>query len=281
MGDGFSVFDVLGNQRLILTIGFACLVFAIRWLLVRMVRGEQDILTESRRGWITQIKNAAIAFLLLGLIFIWLPEIEVFALSITAVAVAFVIATKELILCVSGTVYRASTNLFRIGDWVQIGSHFGEVIDHDWGSVTLQHVDPDEYVYTGSTITIPNSLLLTQPVVNSNFLKRFVYHSFNFTIEPDADLSGAIPMLRSVIDAHSADFVEVARRYLSTVEKRTGIDVPGHEPRFQLTTTDLGKFVIKVIIFCPRERAKDIQRLSAEAFIRWYLANRVVGKTGS
>lgn len=78
-----------------------------------------------------------------------MPEIETFALSITAIAVALVIATKELILCVSGALYRASSKAFQIGDWIEIGPHFGEVVDHGIGSTTLQVVSRHDCAFTG------------------------------------------------------------------------------------------------------------------------------------
>ncbi|MDZ7811403.1 MAG: hypothetical protein U5L11_16880 [Arhodomonas sp.] len=66
------------------------------------------------------MRNLAVIIAAIGLVLIWLPALHTFALSITAFAVALVIATKELILA-SGTVLRTLSRPFEIGDWWRSG----------------------------------------------------------------------------------------------------------------------------------------------------------------
>ncbi len=61
----------------------------------------------------------------------WNTEINEFALSLTAIAVAVVVASKEIILCFTGSIQRASSRSFRIGDWIEVGNTRGEVIEHN------------------------------------------------------------------------------------------------------------------------------------------------------
>ncbi|MGI9504675.1 MAG: mechanosensitive ion channel family protein, partial [Geminicoccaceae bacterium] len=95
--------DQLHTNSLVSTVILLAAIGLGRWFLVRLVRGDDSVLHEEQRRWISRIKNSAVTLLLIGLVFVWLPELNTFALSITAFAVAFVIATKELILCISGT----------------------------------------------------------------------------------------------------------------------------------------------------------------------------------
>ncbi len=277
MFDYSSLILVLGERRILLTAIFLVLISVARWLLIRLIRGGADIMTENQRRWINQVKNGFFVVVLLGLAFVWLPEIETFALSITAVAVAFVIATKELILCVSGTVYRASSNLFQVGDWIEIGTHFGEVVDHNLASTTLQEIDRNEYVHTGQSVTLPNSFLLTNSIVNHSFQKRYVFLAFELTTELDANPYGAIEPLTELIKTKSNDFAEVALRYNALIERRSGIDIPGPEPRFTVTTNEIAKPVLKVTVFCPTERACEFQQAVTKEFFGWYFSNRVSG----
>lgn len=250
-----QMLDLLADERIVLSTAYAAVVLVLRWLIMRMIRGRTEVLSEARRGWITCTKNAAIGLLLVGLALIWLPELGNFVLSITAIVVALVIVTKELILRLSGSAYRAGANVFNVGDWVQIGPHFREVIDYDMASTALQHVYPDPYVHDGTSITLPNSLLLSQPVVNRNFLNRYLFNTVEWVIEPDAPLPEVIPIARDLIESESADFFELALRYFLMIRKRTGTDIPDPHPRFQLGTSDIAKPKLTVTFFCPRERA--------------------------
>src|SRR5690606_25179459 len=99
------------------------------------------------------------------------------ALSITAFVVALVVATKEMILCLTGAIMRATTQPFKAGEWITIDGVTGEVIDLDAFAFRLQEVDMSgkTYQFTGRTITIPNSKLFTHNVENANFFKAYIF----------------------------------------------------------------------------------------------------------
>lgn len=269
-----AIVSAVDIRRIVITAVLILALLVARWLIIRLIRHGAEILNENQRKWISQVRNGLFVVALVGLVFIWLPEIETFALSITAVAVAFVIATKELILCVSGTIYRASTNLFQVGDWIEVGPHFGEVVDQNVASTVIQEVDREDYVFTGHSVSVPNSMLFTHPVINHSFQKRYVFHSFEIITDPDANPFEAIPRLVALLKELSQDFSEAAARYNALVERRTGIDIPGSEPRFTVQTNEIGKQVLKTTIFCPTDKAANIQFAITEAYFGWYYGNR-------
>ena len=57
--------------------------------------------------------------ILLGLAMIWAAQIQTLALSMFAVAAAIVVATKELIMCLSGSILRSVTKQYSIGDYTK------------------------------------------------------------------------------------------------------------------------------------------------------------------
>ena len=63
--------------------------------------------------------------------FIWAPKIQTFAVSLLAIALALVLATKEIITCVGGSVVRMLTNTYTFGDRIEIGGIRGNVLDHN------------------------------------------------------------------------------------------------------------------------------------------------------
>jgi small-conductance mechanosensitive channel len=111
-------------------------VLALRALLGRFIR-RSVASTELRRKWMVQSRNGLLLLLMLGLVLIWGEELRTLALSIVAIAVAFVVATKELILCVIGTLLKTVSNSFNLGDRIQVKDFRGDVIDQN--SVSHHH----------------------------------------------------------------------------------------------------------------------------------------------
>jgi len=83
------------------------IVSVLRLLLGRFIRKSVNS-SELRQRWLVQSRNALLLILLLGLMMIWATELRTFALSVVAIAVAFVVATKELILCLTGSVVKSA-----------------------------------------------------------------------------------------------------------------------------------------------------------------------------
>jgi small-conductance mechanosensitive channel len=163
-----------------------------------------------------------------------------------------------------------------VGDWIEIGDIRGEVIDRNLVSTTLTEIDPihNTYECTGKTIVIPNSLLLTHAVKNMNFMRRYVFHAFTITTEPDVNVFYVKTLILQRIAVYSESFYEVAKRYNGVIEKRSGIDIAGPEPRIRITTTDLGKNAFTVIVFCPAKEAWDLEQKVTDDFMRFYHAQK-------
>lgn len=250
------------DYQLVRSGALIAVMLSLRIFLVYLIKRNRAILTEGRRHWITSVKNFSWLIIVFGLLAIWWPELKNFAFSIAAVTLALVIATKELILCFSGAMLRAGTGAFTIGDWIEVGANRGEVIDFNMFSTTLQELDrpPNDYSFTGKVIVIPNSLFLSEPIKNLNFSKRYAFHRFNIAIDTCFNIADIREWVVAEIDHCSADFAEVARRYNAFIEKRTGIDIPGPEPRIMISTSELAKCIITVIIFCPTEKATELER---------------------
>ena len=206
-----EVFDLLvglAADKRFLSVLIVVSILVVRFVWVRQIRGRADILTEQQRRWIARVKNGAITVMLFSLILLWLPELERFALSIAAFVVAIVIATKELIMCVGGTILRATTGAYSVGDWVELGPYRGEVLDYNLFSTTLLELDPTHrsYDFTGKTIVMPKSVLLSQPCKNMNFMHSYVFHSFTVVTEPDINPFDARDFVLQRFEVHARHF---------------------------------------------------------------------------
>nr|WP_259366897.1 mechanosensitive ion channel family protein [Colwellia sp. BRX8-7] len=164
-----------------------------------------------------------------------------------------------------------SSRPFRIGDWVQVGNHYGEVHSTDWAKLTLLEVNVDDYQYTGKTLYLPNSQLITSVIKNLNFLKRYAMHHFTIVRDDSVNPFEFIDELYTRASLYCSDFKEVAIRYNQLIENRLEVNITGPEPHIQVATSEVGDTQIFFTIFCPTEIALEIeQKLTADFMTLWF-----------
>lgn len=253
-------FDLFASLLLLVTLWIA------RRAVLSVIRARSDRPLHKQRRLIASSRNLFLFLALLGLVLIWAPQLRTFALSLTAVAVAIVVATKELILCFSGAVLRATTRAFSVGDWIEVGDIRGEVTDHTLLATTVQEIGVPGHLATGRTIIMPNSMLLVAPVRNQTALREYAYHHFTVTIEPIPKLEGIREKAISIVEEHYEPFREPAARSNAAIERRNHADLPDPAPTIRFRTTDLGKLRAEITLFCPLSAAEQL-----ESEITWQL----------
>lgn len=118
-------------------------------------------------------------------LFVNLSDTDLLALTGT-VAVALGFAFKDYVSSIIAGVVTLFEAPFRMGDRVQIGDHYGEVVDYGLRSMRLQ--TPDD-----NTVTIPHNTLWTDAIssANSGQLEAQVVTEFYFahTVDSEAVMS--------------------------------------------------------------------------------------------
>lgn len=258
------------NGAVIASFVVVLVVFAARIILIRFIVGKEASLSDTRRRWISIVQNTSIILGLLGLVFIWSPQLSTFALSLTAFAVATVIATKEYLLCVVGALYRATSNPFTVGDWVEIQGMRGEVIVEGILTTKLQELGTgsSRFEFTGRVLTIPNSVLLTQTVFNESYRKVYLHHSFTVTIEGGVDPNEIVSVVKPILLASSEADKQIADKYQAMVKRVSRTDLPSLEPKVSVSTTTLGKMAFTSTLFCAASKASDIEEKATMALLK-------------
>ena len=252
----------LPTSHLISTAFLLVGVFALRWLVLRHIRRATGLDIDLRRRWMIQVRNAAFLVLLLGLIIIWGSELRAVALSIVAIAAAVVLALKELIMCLSGAVVRATSDSFEIGDRVEIGTLRGDVFDHTLLTTVLLEVGPGQmtHQHTGRNVVIPNSLLLTQPVINETSANEYVFHSFVVPLRLEDDWRAVEKALLKEARAECAPWLDDARKHIELVGRDRGYEVPAVEPRVTVQLPEPGRIGLVVRVPAPARRKGRVQQ---------------------
>jgi small-conductance mechanosensitive channel len=255
-------------------------VVFLRMLSVRAVLRFDRQLPEIRRRWIVNIRNASIFVLLVGLTLIWAQELRTIAVSFLALAVALVIATKELILCVSGAVIRTSTHSYSVGDRIEIAGKRGDVIDQNIFTTTLLEIGPGHgsHQYTGRAIVIPNSLLLNNPLTNESYTEDFVLHVFPIPLWAEEDWQKAELILLEAANIECAPFLQEARRSMERLENKHGLDSPTVAPRVTVQIPEPGKVNLLLRIPTPARRIGRLEQAILRRFLSEFRRLSVLGR---
>jgi small-conductance mechanosensitive channel len=269
-----ELIDLIISNKLILTLLIALALTALKHSLVKLVKKIARKKGSDKRDLVNNIRNFLNFVLIVVLLSIWASELQRFALSIAAFAVAIVLATREFIQCIIGFFYLMSTRPFRIGDWIQVGEYVGEVSETDWIKSTLLEVDIHAYEYTGKTLYIPNNKLITSPIKNLNFLKRYATHHFTIIRDSSVNPFLFLDELYEKALHYCEAFKDVAARYNQIIERRLDVKIAGPDPHISISTTELGDTCVKFVVFCPTEQASKIEGKITEDFMALWFAHK-------
>jgi small-conductance mechanosensitive channel len=241
----------------------------LRLLLGRAILNQGKLPLETRRRWVVTLRSIILFLTLLGLVFIWVQELRTFAISVVAIAVAIVVATKELILCLSGAVLRTSSRLFSIGDRIEINGLRGDVVDMNLFTTTLREIGPGKssHQYTGRSVLLPNSILLSSPVISETSMGDYSVHVIAVPLAAGEDWQQAEQLLLAAARGECEGFLEDARRHMKRLEDERGLDSPTVEPRVTIDIPEPGKITLLLRVPGPSRRRGPLEQAILRKFL--------------
>jgi len=268
--DSLANFDVTDSilRLLISTALLVVSVLVVRALVARFIKRQVES-PDLRRRWLVQSRNGMLLLMLLGLVLIWGEELRTLALSIVAIAVAIVVATKELIMCITGSILKAGAGSFSIGDRIQIKDFRGDVIDQNLLATTILEVGPGKLTHqrTGRMAVIPNALFVSEPVINESFTHDYELHVFTVPFKRDDDWRGAQKAILESAKKQCTPFLEEVRRYMNRLSVSRGLESPSVDPRVTMQMPTAGE--VHLIVRVPvksGQRGLIEQAIMAEVF---------------
>lgn len=238
-------------------------VLVLRALSARFIKQKIESY-ELRRRWLVQSRNGLILLMALGLIFIWGQELRTLALSVVAIAVAFVVATKELILCVMGSILKTGAGSFTVGDRIQVKDFRGDVIDQNLLATTILEVGPGKQTHqrTGRLIVLPNAMFVAEPVINESYTNDYILHVFTVPFKREDDWQGAQKAFLQAANRHCLPYLNEVRNYMKQISQYRGVEVPSVEPRVTLMVPEADE--VHLVVRIP---ARAHQRVQVEQAI--------------
>lgn len=238
--------SLVANDNLPLHIALSVLIVLIGVLLVKLSNrffvsrqlADKDNL-HSYRTWTVASRNTIGALVFLLLLGMWLSELKSVAISLAAFAAGLLISGKELVMCFLGAFMRMLTRPFQLGDMVEIGPYAGEVIDMDALTITLVEVAPTGQ-FTGFTVQVPNSLLLTTAVRNHSQSGRYTLDTIRIPLSSRCDPDRIEAQLLEIAQQACEPFLEAAGQSLQRYGNTRFLDLSQFAPRvmFEPAGTD-------------------------------------------
>ncbi|KAA0180574.1 mechanosensitive ion channel family protein [Cupriavidus gilardii] len=234
------------NDSILLHIVLSVLIVLVGVLLVKLSNrffvsrqlADRDNL-RSYRTWTVASRNLIGAVVFLLLLGIWVSELKSVAISLAAFAAALMISGKELVMCFLGAFMRMLTRPFQLGDLVEIGQYAGEVIDMDALTTTLVEVAPTRQ-FTGFTVQVPNSLLLTVAVRNHSQAGKYTLDTVRIPLAAQCDPDRIEAELLDIAQQACEPFLEAAGQSLRRYGDTRFLDLSQFAPRvmFEPVGTD-------------------------------------------
>jgi len=224
------------------------MVLGLRYIAIRFVRQRLPSSDKLQLRWASQIRGFSYAILAFGLFIIWAAELQTLAVSFAVLAMAIVWATRETFACIQGAAYRMSSNAFQVGDRINIAGIRGDVIDPGILGTLVFEVGQG-HQRTGRMISIPNSLFMTEPVLNESLGGEYMLHLMTIPVDRNADLAAIEHKALAAAQEACADFLDDVRRPIASRYRRHGLTPPIVDPRVTYQVVD--KNTVNILLRIP------------------------------
>ena len=128
-------------------------------------------------------------------------------------ALALGFAVKDYVSSVIAGIITLFERAYRVGDWINLGGHFGEVRKIGFRTVHLRTVDDNE-------IIVPHSAIWTSSVLNATSGGISIQCAVDFYLHPEHDSAFAQSILKEV--AHESEFADKAAQVVVAVREILG-----------------------------------------------------------
>ena len=260
---GIGLGELFTREQLIsgtiATLVLFLLVFLLRRFALKWVEKTHWSSEQPRLRWTAQIKIGSFLVVIAGILVVWGSELQALAFSTIAFTVAFVLVAKELIMCILGSIVRMSSEEFKLGDRVSVGTVRGDVVNFGLFTTTLLEIG-NGHQRTGRFITVPNSVLLTQTVHNEAYTADFLLQTISLPIARNIGFEKAEGAVKEVAEEACREFILPAQRSLDEHARRIGVLPPTAGPKIRVEVPVRGRLRLTVRYPTPREQSSVIEQ---------------------
>lgn len=264
------IFEDLALNKIVISALIIIFIFTLRIAVAQALNNATSMAIEKRRKYFVNL-NSIITFIVIFSIFlIWSEELRSLALSLAAILVAIIIASKELILNFMGGIFKLTQNTFHLGDRIEIEGIRGDVIDRSLLSTTILEIGPgrETHQLTGRSVNIPNSVFLTKTLTNESHLKNFVLHTFKIPLKANSNWQEREVLLIEICEQFCGDYFEEAQKHFDRIQKISHLEVPILKPRIHINIVSPEQLDLIVRFTAPAAMKGRIEQRILKEYLR-------------
>lgn len=214
---------------------------------------------DARRRALNAIRNAIIAVSGLLIFQLWNDELRSLLFSIAAIGAGLLIVNKEAIMNIAGGFHRAVLGLYATGDFIQVGEFSGKVLAYDMTTTTLLEKGAAG-LFTGVTIRIPNSLLITHGVRHWAATGRYSMEMVRVPVAATAPITRHKAWLKAAGEKVCQAYLEDAAAHFQKWESKSMVSLPSVRPAVFIDPVNEKQVDLVLRLPVPTEnRVKHIQ----------------------
>lgn len=139
-------------------------------------------------------------FLVVMSIIIWEDFLLKFITLFSFVSAAIAYSLRDTIINFFAGIYIRLAKPFQVEDRIMISGHIGDVVNISNLSFEVLEVDKDTFQSTGSIVHIPNSKVISEPLVNYVKVFKYVWNETEVKVSVDSDIRKVKGILYSIVN---------------------------------------------------------------------------------
>lgn len=139
-------------------------------------------------------------FLVFIIIIIWEDFLLKFITLFSFVTAAIAYSLRDTIINFFAGIYIRLAKPFQVEDRIMICNHIGDVVNISNLSFEVLEVDSDTFQSTGSIVHIPNSKVISEPLINYVKVFKYVWNETEVKISIDSDIKKVKGILYSIVN---------------------------------------------------------------------------------
>lgn len=139
-------------------------------------------------------------FLIFIIIIIWEDFLLKFITLFSFVTAAIAYSLRDTIINFFAGIYIRLAKPFQVEDRIMICNHIGDVVNISNLSFELLEVNNDTFQSTGSIVHIPNSKVISEPLINYVKVFKYVWNETEVKISIESDIKKVKGILYSIVN---------------------------------------------------------------------------------
>lgn len=223
---------------------FTFLALAIVYFIFRI--GLEEAIMRTVRDPKTRYSVRKATSILYVLVFIlvvtriWVEDSQTLLVSYGLIGAGIAIALQDFFKNFVGGILIFVTGIYRVGDRVEIESHYGDIIDIGLLYTTLLEIRGwvDGEQATGRLTIVPNGRVLAGTVNNYTLDHNFIWDEMSLPITYDSDWEGAVAMVMRIVTDETRAVTQQAEKEMASIMRRYYLSRRNVEPAVYITLTD-------------------------------------------